>query len=132
MAQKASRRALARIVASRLAAPGADGRAIMREVAAYLIQNHMTDEADVIINDIAEELYATTGRLTVEVTSARTLTDEARRNLISYLQQTTKANSVELHESVDEDLIGGLIAKTPSAELDVSIRHTLRQLTVIT
>lgn len=135
MAQKASRRALARIVAARLTAHGidekSDGKAIMREVAAYLIENHMTDDADAIINDIAEELYAQTGRLVVEVTSARKLTSVARQNLILYLQNNTKATSVELHESVDESLIGGLIAKTPSAELDLSVRHTLRQLTAL-
>jgi F0F1-type ATP synthase delta subunit len=72
-----------------------------------------------------------TGKLTVEVTSAHPLTTEARRNLTTFLQTNTKADSVALHETVDESLIGGLIAKTPSAELDVSVQHTLRQLTAL-
>jgi F0F1-type ATP synthase delta subunit len=126
-----SRRALARVVANRLAVEGADGVAIMREAAAYLIDNDMVDQADALINDIADELFIQTGRLVVEVTSARTLTEEARSNLIKYLQDATQAKAVELHESVDEGLIGGLVAKTPSAELDVSVRNTLRQLTGI-
>lgn len=128
---KPSRRALAKIVADRLTQDGADGAAVMREVAAFLIENNMVDDADVLINDIAEELYASTGRLVVEVTSARALTDEARQRLVGYLQDTTQAKAVELHESVDESLIGGLVAKTPTSELDVSVRNTLRQLTGI-
>jgi ATP synthase F1 delta subunit len=128
---KASRRALARVVAERLSASNADGQAIMREVAAYLLENNMAEDADAIINDIAEEIFAQTGRLVVEVTSAHALTDEARDNLVKYLQESTQAQAVELHETVDESLIGGLIAKTPSAELDVSVRNTLRQLTAL-
>jgi ATP synthase F1 delta subunit len=128
---KASRHALARLVAERLSASGADGRAIMREVAAYLLENNMTEDADVLINDIADELFRQTGRLVVEVTSARALSDGARQNLTEFLQKKTDAKSVELHETVDENLIGGLIAKTPTAELDVSVRNKLRQLTAL-
>ena len=128
---KPSRRALARVIAERLAASNADGRAIMREAAAYLIENNMVEDADALINDIADELFRQTGRLVVEVTSAHVLSDEARANLIKYLQDMTQATSVELHETVDDNLIGGLVAKTPSAELDVSIRSKLRQLTAL-
>jgi F-type H+-transporting ATPase subunit delta len=128
---KASRRALAKIVAERLSAANADQSAIIREVAAYLLDNKMTEHADAFINDLAEELYNQTGKLVVEVTSARQLSDEARDNLVKYLQESGDAKTVELHESVDESLIGGLIAKTPSAELDISLRNTLRQLTSI-
>lgn len=124
-----SRRTLARIVASRLSEEGADGKRIMLELAAYLVQKRKVDDADLIINDVAEELYRQTGRLVVEVTSAHTLTDDARQRLRDYLYAETGATSVELHELVDESLIGGLIAKTPGSELDVSVRNTLRQLT---
>jgi ATP synthase F1 delta subunit len=126
---KISRRALARIVADKLSAPSADGPAIMRGVAAFLVENRMTADADVLINDIADELFNRSGRLVVEVTSAHTLTEEARANLVRYLKDSTAANKVEVHETVNEHLIGGLIAKTPSAELDVSVRSRLRQLT---
>jgi ATP synthase F1 delta subunit len=128
---KASRRTIARVVASRLAADKADGKAIMREVAAYLLENGMVEDADALINDIANELYERTGQLVVEVTSARPLSEEARTSLTQYLRDTTKAEDIALHELVDEDLIGGLIAKTPSAELDVSVRNKLRQLTAL-
>ncbi|HSH18047.1 MAG TPA: F0F1 ATP synthase subunit delta [Candidatus Saccharimonadales bacterium] len=124
-----SRRALARVIAGKLVAPDADEQAVMRELAAYLMEYNMTEDADVILNDIADELYQQTGRLVVEVTSARPLTDAVRAQLKAYLQETTEAGDVEMHESVDESLIGGVIIKTPSAELDLSVKSKLRQLT---
>lgn len=126
---KASRRALAKLTAARLSAPDADSTVVMKAVAAYLVDAGMADEADALMNDIAEEMFLQTGKLVVEVASARALTDEARKNLINFLQSKTGAAEVELYETVDEGLIGGLVARTPSAELDVSVRNTLRQLT---
>ncbi len=124
-----SRRALARAVADKLSVDGADSRRIMRELAAYLVEHNMTDDADVIINDIAQELYARTGHLVVEVTSAHPLDDTTRQRIIGFFRDKTNATSVELHESINQELIGGFIAKTPSAELDTSVRSRLRQLT---
>lgn len=123
-----SRRAIARVVAGRLSSGDADGKRVMQELAAYLVENRLVEDADLLINDIADELYQRSGRLVVEVTSAHPLSADARKRLTGYLQEQTGARQVELHELIDKDLIGGLVARTPSAELDVSIRNTLRQL----
>lgn len=128
---KTSRRALAKIVAAKLLRSGSDSRQVMQELAAFLVVNKMTDDADVIMNNIAVELLDQAGLLTVEVTSAHGLTDEARDRLKEFLAKKTGAQSVQLHEIVDVALIGGLTAMTPSADLDASVRGTLRQLTAI-
>jgi F0F1-type ATP synthase delta subunit len=38
---------------------------------------------------------------------------------------------VDLSESIDRSLIGGLIARTPDAQLDASVRTKLKQLATI-
>lgn len=131
MAGKISRRALARAVAGQLLATGADSRKVMSSLAAYLVEHSMTDHADVIMNDIADELMLQAGLLTVEVTSARPLTADARQRLTVFLQTETGAKSVALHESTDESLVGGLVARTAAGEIDASIRTKLRQLTAV-
>ncbi len=133
MAQKVSRRLIAQVVAAKLAEQpkAADAKHVMRELAAFLMENKLLDDADVLMNDIAEELYRLTGRLVVEVTSAHPLEDAERTRLTDYLERATGAASIDLHEAVNPGLIGGLIAKTPSAELDVSVQSTLRQLTAL-
>lgn len=128
---KFSRRMVARIIAEKLTAKGADMPGIMRTLAAFLAENNMLHDADLVMNDIAEELFRLNGQLAVAVTSARNLSDEARANLTDYLRQQTGATSVDIAESVDPSLIGGLIAQTPSSELDISVRNKLRQLTAL-
>jgi F-type H+-transporting ATPase subunit delta len=103
----------------------------IRRLAAYLITNNMTDQVDLIINDIAHELYVQTGTLTVEVTSARQMTDMLRQSLRELLQRETGAEKVVLHETTDQDLLGGFVARTPDAELDASISSKLKALAAL-
>ena len=131
MATKISRQTIARAVVRQLLADGARQHDIMNSLAAYLALHHMTQHADSLINDIADEIFKRTGRLSVEITSARILTDNVRHDLSTYLMAETQAQSVDLFESVDAGLIGGLVVRTPSAELDVSVRTKLRELTAI-
>lgn len=88
----------------------------------------MVDDLDLFINDLAHELYEQSGHLLVDVTSARTLTDSVRSTLKHTLQAATSARHIELAEHIDPSLLGGLIARTPDAQLDASVRTQLKQL----
>jgi len=88
----------------------------------------MVDDLDLFINDVAHELYEQSGHLLVDVTSARTLTESVRSALKHTLQGATGARHIELAEHVDPSLLGGLIARTPDAQLDASVRTQLKQL----
>ncbi len=115
-----------------LTAPNADHKAIMGALAAYLVGHNMTQYVDVVMNDIAEELYEQSKLLTVEVTSARPLEKDAVKQLTDFMKQQTGAESISLHQTTDETLIGGMVARTPTAEIDASVRNKLRQLTALT
>lgn len=128
MQNKTSRRILARTVAAKLLAEPAKRKAWVEALAAYLVQYGMEKQADQVINDIARELYIQGGHLSVSVTGARKLSDSAREELKRTLQAATNAKSVELIEQVDPGLLGGLVARTPDAVLDVSVRSKLKQL----
>lgn len=125
---KASRRVLARTVAAKLLAEPDNRSHWLKVTAAYLMDHGMDDMVDLIINDIAHELYLQSGHLIVEVTSARELTDSTREELKRMLQASTSASTVELSERTDPDLLGGLIARTPDAIIDASVRTKLKQL----
>ncbi|HSH55331.1 MAG TPA: hypothetical protein VK983_00735, partial [Candidatus Limnocylindrales bacterium] len=68
MASKVSRRTIAALVVEKLIAPGADRKHVMQSLAGYLVERNLTRQADMIMNDIAAELQARTGVLSVEVT----------------------------------------------------------------
>jgi ATP synthase F1 delta subunit len=128
---KFSRRILARTVAAKLLAEPSRQDYWIRALAAYLVAQHREQEADLISNDLAHELYEQNGQLLVDVVSARPLTDEVRSSLKALLSRETKATNIELTEQVDPALLGGLIARTPDATLDVSVRSKIKELATI-
>jgi len=125
---KVSRRVLARTVAAKLLEQPTRQEHWLQATAAYLVDQKMVDDLDLFINDLAHELYEQSGHLLVDVTSARKLTDSVRTQLKHTLSAATDAKHVELSEHVDPGLLGGLIARTPDAELDASVRTRLKQL----
>ena len=103
----------------------------LKVTAAYLLEQNMADDVDLVINDIAHELFEQSGHLLVDVTSARRLSDTVRDQLKATMREATGAKHVELSEHTDFSLLGGLIARTPDATLDASVRTKLKQLATI-
>lgn len=129
---KASRRVLARTVVTKLLTEPDRRDYWLKATAAYLMNHNMDEDVDLIINDIAYELYLQSGHLIVEVTSARELSNSTREELTRMLKEATNAAAIELSESIDPELLGGLIARTPSGVIDASVRTRLKQLASLT
>lgn len=125
---KVSRRVLARTVAAKLLLEPTKRSHWLKATAAYLIEHGMAEDVDLIVNDIAHELYEQSGHLLVSVTSARKLSDSTRETLTHMLKEAANAKRIELTMHTDPDLLGGLIARTPDAVLDASVRTKLKQL----
>lgn len=128
MQGKASRRVLARTIADKLLAEPENRSHWLQVLAAYLMDHGMDEDVDLILNDIARELYRQGGHLLVDVTSARALSDSTREELKRMLASQTNASYVELSERIDPDLLGGLVARTPDAVIDASVRTKLKHL----
>lgn len=128
---KTSRRIIVRATVEQLLAHPSRQAHIMKELAAYLLEQKMVDDVDLVINDLTRELAARSGTMLVTVTSAHSLNDVVRKELTQSLQKATGATDVVLSETVDTDLLGGLIARTPDAELDLSVRTKLKRLSAI-
>lgn len=128
MHNKVSRRVIARTVAAKLLAEPSKQSYWLKVTAAYLLEQNMADDFDLIVNDIAHELFEQSGHLLVDVTSAHKLSDQVRDELKHTMRTATGAKRVELTEHINPDLLGGLIARTPDAQLDASVRTKLKQL----
>lgn len=127
MSAQLSRRQLAKVIVAKMN-DKASSATLPQSVAAFLVLHDMADQLDLLIKDIAKELHHAYKILEVEVTSAKPLTDNIRRELRSVLTNQTEATRVNLHERIDESLLGGLVAKTSEMELDLSIRSKLNKL----
>jgi F-type H+-transporting ATPase subunit delta len=123
MAIRISRRKIAAYYADELLA----GRDITRQLAAYLAESRRVREADLIVRDI-EMALADRGVLVADVASSRELSGDAKSAIESYLTQATKATKVQLRESVDSTLLGGIRIAAAGRELDGTLRHRINQL----
>jgi len=128
MSRTVSRRDMVRTITARLLDEPAKRSQWLQRLAAYIVVNKMVDDVDLIVNDIAHELQLQAGVVTVEVVSARQLNDEIRQSLRDLLQRQTGAEQVVLHETTDQALLGGFVARTPDAEIDASVRGRLNKL----
>lgn len=128
MSQKLSRRDIVRGVTRRLIDEPAERQVWIRRLAAYLTEHRMTNQADLIVNDIAHELEVQAGLLTVEVVSARQLADDVRQSLKAMLADASGAKDIALYETTDNALLGGFIARTADAEIDASVQTKLKRL----
>lgn len=128
MSQAVSRRDVVRVVTRQLLEQPGQRSEWLQRLAAFIVVNKLHDQVDLIVNDIAHELYEQAGILTVEVVSARDLAADVRESLVALLRQQTDAKDVVLHETTDQALVGGFVARTADAEIDASVKSKLKQL----
>ena len=126
---KLSRRRLARYTAEQLV-NGTDRRDLIAHLAAYLVTNKLDKQVELFTRDVATILAAEHGAVLAEVISARELSAELKTAISGFVQRTQSAKSVELVIRVDKSLIGGVIIRTPSGELDTTIKSQLKALRV--
>jgi F0F1-type ATP synthase delta subunit len=127
MSAVVSRRRLAKFIVDRIEA-GQRTR-VIRELAAYIVEEGLVRETDLITSDIEAE-FAARGHVVADVTSARALDDASRSQLTEFIAQEVGAERVELREEVDADLIGGVVIEAPGKYLDSSLASQLQQLKV--
>lgn len=84
-------------------------------------------DVDLLLRDIAHELEQR-GQLTVELQSARKLSNKSKQQITDYLQELTDASKVTSTEVINPRLIGGVKAITSEYELDWTVRGRLDRL----
>jgi F-type H+-transporting ATPase subunit delta len=123
MAARLSRRKIATFVTDKLLAGNHQAHEVMRELAAYLVTERRTRELDLVVRDI-EAMLAAKGVIVADVASARPLDETVKAEIATMLG----AESVQLRETIDETLLGGVRIDTPGKRFDGTIRHKLNAL----
>lgn len=123
---KLSRRVLARHIATQLQA-GKDRKAVVRDLAAYVVEHRLHSQLELILGDVAANL-ADLGHIEATVTTARPLTAELKQELTNYIKHIEGVSDITLNESVDPSLLGGVIVETPRKRFDASIATKLKRL----
>lgn len=103
---------------------------VMKRLAAYIIENKLSKQIELILADIEAEL-ARRNVVIADVTTARPLVEESREAILDYIRGLTKTQNPELRERIDESLLGGTIIKVAGTELDSSLKTKLQRLKTI-
>lgn len=122
-----SRRKIATYIASELAA-GKPADQLLSQAAAYLVQHKRTGQAELLARDIEAVLAREYGLVNAEVISARELSGGIIESIKQFVANAEGAKQVEVSASVDPSLLGGVIIRTPRAELDTTVRKQLNAL----
>lgn len=120
MAVRLSRTRIARYVADRLQA---GDKNVIRRLAAYLIDESRTGEADLIIRSIYDELEQS-GVIVADVTTAKDLDGEIK----DQIKQLLSAEQLDIREHIDPSVLGGIRIATASRVLDATLKNRLKQL----
>lgn len=112
---------VAEYVAGRLSA---DRAQVINEAAAWLVARGKARQAGYLAKDVARVL-SQSGYLFAEVTTARPLNVAAKADIESYLKVQTGATTVELAESINPRVIGGVRIETPTAILEGTVHNKL-------
>lgn len=102
---------------------------IIQQLAGYLVDTKQTKQLDLLVQDIADELFVQNSHLSADVTMAHPTTDhDIRVALTELLTKATGAKTVELHNKTDKTIVGGMLVRTPRHELDATVRSQLKQI----
>lgn len=93
------------------------------------IVSHGREASTATIFEKFIDLYNTNNNIAqVKVSSANPLSDSSRKQLLDMLKNKYQFAQIELDESVNADLIGGLVIRIGDQQLDSSIRRQLQNI----
>lgn len=122
VALRLSRRRIAVYAAEKLLS-GQASSVVLREVAAYLVVSGRTREQELLVRDI-EAALADRGVVVADVASAFVIDTSIKAEI----GKLVGASTVELRETIDPTLLGGLRVDIPGKRFDGTIRHKLTAL----
>lgn len=97
-------------------------------LAREVVARGWSGEVDVLMKEAAKLRLQTDGQVEIQVRSARPLPPKLADRLASLFQASSGANTSHLQAAITPALKGGLVAETPTGQLDISIATLLNQL----
>ena len=110
-----------------VAAIAADAQPLFANFLQVLVERGRLAELLEIADAFRERVSRATARLEVEAVTAIPLPDDLRARIVESLEAKT-STTVELTESVDPDVVGGLVLRVGEVVVDGSIRHRIEEL----
>lgn len=95
----------------------------IEEFASFLRKEQVISKLPHILDAFEQYTKKQEGIVSIDITSARTLTDAQRKNIVRKF-----GKKVEVTEQVDEQILGGVVVRSENTILDGSIKTQLHNL----
>ena len=124
---KQSNKAIAHAVVAELKA-GRSMKRVSKSLASYLIEERRLNDVGAIIRDVEKQLLVQDKTLYVDVTTAHGLSASTAKEITSMFADTSEAKRVQIEETINPDVIGGVRCETAEHLLDLTVRRQLQRL----
>ncbi len=104
-----------------------DDEPLFKNFLLLIAEKGRAGELDEIAQEFERLMAREERRLTVELTTARELTDDEAQAIVAQIEKAA-GRKVESTRSVDPDLVGGIVLQAGSYRVDASVRGRLERL----
>jgi F-type H+-transporting ATPase subunit delta len=115
------------VKASILADIAGDDEPLFKNFLLLIAEKGRAGELEDIAREFERLMAREERRLTVELTTARELTDDEAKAIVAQIEQAA-GRTVEATRSVDPDIVGGIVLQAGSYRVDASVRGRLERL----
>jgi F-type H+-transporting ATPase subunit delta len=113
--------------ASILADIAGDDEPLFKNFLLLIAEKGRAGELEDIAHEFERLMAREERRLTVELTTARELTEDEAKAIVAQIEKAA-GRTVEATRSVDPDLVGGIVLQAGSYRVDASVRGRLERL----
>jgi F-type H+-transporting ATPase subunit delta len=104
-----------------------DDEPLFKNFLLLLAEKGRAGELDEIAKEFERLMAREERRLTVELTTARELTDAEAKQIVAQIEKAA-GRKVEATRTVDPDMVGGIVLQAGSYRVDASVRGRLQRL----
>ena len=123
---KVSRSRISKVIADKTLSSGVSKK-LSREIAAYLLESHRTEELNSILRDVQSD-WAEHGVIDAVATSAFPITDRDKHEIESLIRKLyPNAKKIIVNEQRDPSVIAGVRLELADKQLDLSIQTKLNR-----
>jgi F-type H+-transporting ATPase subunit delta len=104
-----------------------DAHPLVRNFLQVLLDRGRIEDLPEIAEAVADRVARAQGRLEVTAVTAVPLADDLRERIIARIRQET-GSEVDLSETIDPEIVGGLVLRVGQSVVDGSVRHRIEEL----
>lgn len=103
-------------------------KSVIENFVCLLAKRRELSRAEAIVTAFSEIWDKEEGRLQADISTARTIDQEAKKSVSAYLQKRSGAKTIELKERTDAGMLGGFILRYRDKVVDASLKSSLKNL----